>query len=196
MDTFYRGLFVASVSSFEGFVKLLISALVQMKSARANKFSELPDHFRQQYVVRASQVMANFGSGSVKGIPYNFNALQRSVAICFSDSAKPTLDGDVFTILMGNPTWDRLSSLLNALGISDPFDQSFGSHPSIKGWGKTTWKRNLSDAESKLDGIIDRRNLIVHAAQPVTIVEQDIVDACDFFEALAAGLVAEMPNRI
>jgi hypothetical protein len=196
LDSFHRGLFIVSVSYFEGFVKMSISALVQMKSAGASKFSDLPETFRQQYVIRASQVLANVGSGSVKGIPYNFSALQRNVGICFSDTGRPPLDGDVFTILMGNPTWNRLKALFESLGIADPFDQSFGSNTHIRGWGKAAWKKNLSDAEAKLDALLDRRNLIVHAAQPVTIVEQDIVDACDFFEAVASGLVDEMPGRL
>lgn len=196
LDSFYRGLFVTSVSSFEGFVKMLISALVQIKSANANKFSDLPDSFRQQYVVRVSQVLSNLGSGSVKGVPFNFSALQRDVGVCFTDTARPPLDGDVFTILMGNPTWGRLKDLLVSLGIEKPFDQNFGSNASIRGWGKTTWKKNLSEAEAKLDALMDKRNLIVHAAQPMTIVEQDIIDACDFFEAMASGLVDEMPGRI
>lgn len=196
LDSFYRGLFVTSVSSFEGFVKMFIPALVQIKSADASKFSDLPDSFRQQYVVRVSQVLSNVGSGSVKGIPYNFSALQRNVGICFTDVARPPLDGDVFTILMGNPTWDRLKGLLESLGIPNPFDQRFGSNASIRGWGKTAWKKNISEAEAKLDALMDQRNMIVHAAQPMTIVEQDIIDACDFFEAMASGLVDEIPGRL
>jgi hypothetical protein len=97
---------------------------------------------------------------------------------------------------MGNPTWDRLESLLKSLGISNPFDQRFGSNAFIRNWGKAAWKNNLSDAEAKLDILMDQRNLIVHAAQPKSIVEQDIVDACDFFEAMASALVAEMPGRL
>jgi hypothetical protein len=85
---------------------------------------------------------------------------------------------------------------LESLGIADPFDQSFGSNGSIRGWGKAAWKKNLSDAEAKLDTLMNQRNLIVHAAQPVTIVEQDIIDACNFFEAMASGLVDEMPGRL
>lgn len=196
LDSFYRGLFVASVSSFEGFVKMFVTALVQMKAAGANKFSELPEKLRQQYVIRASNVLANLGSGSVKGIPYNFTALQKSVGICLTDAAPPPLEGDVFTILMGNPTWIRLKAILESLGIRDPFNQAFGSNASIRAWGKTTWKKNLWEAQSRLDTLMDRRNLIVHAAQPVTIVEQDIIDACDFFESIGTGLVEEMPGRL
>jgi len=156
----------------------------------------LPDAFRQQYIVRASQVLANVGSGSVKGIPYNFSALQRNMGVCFADAARPPLDGDVFTILMGNPTWGRLESLLASLGIDKPFDQNFGSNAYIRSWGKTGWRNSLSDAKAKLDALMNQRNLIVHAAQPVTIVEQDIIDACDFFEAIAGGLVDVMPGRL
>ena len=196
LDSFYRGLFVASVSSFERFVKMFVSALVQKKSVGASKFSELHPTFQQQYIIRASQVMANVGSGSVKGIPFNFSALQRSVGVCLTDTARPPLEGDVFTILMGNPTWSRLNDVLESLGIADPFNQSFGSNASIRSWGQTSWKRNLSDAEAKLNELMDQRNLIVHAAQPITIVEQDILDACAFFEAMAGGLVNEMPDRL
>lgn len=196
MDSLYRGLFVGSVSSFEGFTKMFISALVQIKSADADKFSDLPEKFRQQYVVRVSQVLSNINHGSVRGIPYNFSALQRNAGICFADTGRPQLDGDVFTILMGNPTWDRLKDLLESLGIEHPFNQSFGSNASIRSWGKTTWKKNISEVEAKLNALIDKRNLIVHAAQPLSIVEQDIIDACDFFEAFGSGLVDEMPGRI
>lgn len=196
LDSFHRGLFVASVSSFEGFVKMFVSALVQMKSADATKFSDLPSNFRQKYVVRASKVLSYVGSGTVNGIPYNFSGLQASIGICFSNSVKPILDGDVFTLLMGNPTWSRIDDTLQALGIDNPFNQSFGSNSHIRGWGKAGWKNNLSAAEKKLDALMDRRNSIVHAAQPLTIVEQDVIDACDFFEAMARGLAAEMSGRL
>lgn len=196
LDSFYRGLFVASVSSFEGFVKLLISALVQIKSAGARKYSDLPMNFQQQYVARVSQVLSHIGSGTVRGIPYNFSALQKSLGVCFSDAGPPQLDGDVFTILMGNPTWERLGSVLQSLGIEGPFDQAFGSSASIRAWASGSWKKNLSDAQAKLNDLIDQRNLIVHASHPVTIVEQDVFDAADFFEAMATALVDEMPARL
>lgn len=195
-DSLYRGLFVISVSAFERFVKMLISALVQLKSEVANRFSDLTDSFQRQYVVRAAQVLTNISSGTVKGIPYNFSSLQASVGLCFTNTGKPNLDGDVFTILMGNPTWDRLEDTLKSLGITDPFDQAFGSDAAVRGWGKASWKGNLTEAKSKLNALMDRRNLIVHAARPTSVVEQDIVDACDFFEAIARGLVDEMPRRL
>jgi len=196
VDSFHRGLFVASVSSFEGFVKMFISALVQLKCSGAAKFSDLPEPFRRIYIVRVSQVLSQMGSGTVKGIPYNFAGLQQTVGACLADAGPPQLEGDVFTILMGNPTWDRLESLLKSLGIKQPFDQAFGSNASVRGWAKTNWRKNLSDAQASLDRLMDQRNLIVHAASPTTIVEQDVTAACDFFEAIGTGLVEEIPGRL
>lgn len=196
LDSFYRGLFVTSVSVFEVFIKMFASALTQIRSQNANKFSDLPETFRQRYIVHAANVLSHVGSGSVKGIPYNFLALQNSIGLCFSDKIKPTLDGEVYTILMGNPTWERLTNLLKSLGIHDPFDQTFGSNTNIKNWGNATWKKNIAEAEAKLDVLMNKRNLIVHSAKPVSIVEQDIVEACNFFEAMARGLVDVMPTRI
>lgn len=181
-DSLNRGLFLTTVSAFEGFVKMMVSALVQRKSAGVGRFSDLPPPFRQQYVVRASQVLANVGSGSVKGIPYNFASLQSTIGACFTDAGKPSLDGDVFTILMGNPTWSRLDDVLKAIGIRDPFDQAFGSNARVRAWAKGTWKGNLKDAQRKLDDLLTSRNLIVHAAQPVTVVDHDVFGACDFLE--------------
>jgi len=195
-DTLYRGLFVASISSFEGFIKMFVSSLVQIKSTQFSKFSDLPETFQKQYVARASQVLSNIDSGTVKGIPYSFSTLQYNIGICFANDKPPILDGDVFTILMGNPTWGRLEVILKSIGIKNPFDQSFGANDSVRRWGNAGWSKNLSEAEKKLDSLLNKRNMIVHAAHPVTIVEQDVVDACDFFEALASGLVDVMPNRM
>lgn len=195
-DSMNRGLFLTSISAFEAFVKMMVSALVQLKSAGVGKFSELPATFRQHYVVRASQVLSNVGSGTVKGIPYNFSSLQNSIGVCFTNAAKPLLDGEVFTILMGNPTWRRLNEVLEGIGIANPFDQAFGSSAAIRGWAKGTWKGNLTEAEKKLDELMAKRNSIVHVAQPTTIVEQDVIDACEFFEAIARAFVAEMPGRL
>jgi hypothetical protein len=196
-DSLNRGLFLTTFSAFEGFVKSMVSALIQKKLDGVGKFSELPETFRQNYIVRASQVLSNFSSGAVKGIPYNFRNLQRSIAVCFADSTKPMLDGDVFTILMGNPTWTRLTDVLESIGIATPFDQAFGSSTAIHAWGgRGSWKSKLTEAEKKLNELMAKRNAIVHAAQPTTIVEQDVIDACDFFEAIARALIAEMPRRV
>ena len=106
------------------------------------------------------------------------------------------MDGEVFTILMGNPTWGRLTSVLEAIGIAKPFDQAFGSSATVRAWAKGTWTGNLKQAERKLDKLMETRNSIVHGAQPITIVEQDVIDACEFFEAIARALVVEMPGRL
>lgn len=195
-DSLNRGLFLTTISAFEGFVKMMVSALVQRKSAGVDKFSDLPATFRQHYVVRASQVLSNVGSGTVKGIPYNFSSLQSSIGACFMDAGRPSLDGEVFTILMGNPTWSRLTDVLQAIGIANPFDQAFGSSATVRAWAKGSWKSNISEAEKKLNELMAARNSIVHVAQPTTIVEQDVLDACDFFEAIARAFVAEMPGRL
>ena len=68
-DSLNRGLFLTTISAFESFVKMMVSALVQQKSAGVGKFSDLPATFRQQYVARASQVLSNVGAGTVRGIP-------------------------------------------------------------------------------------------------------------------------------
>ncbi len=95
-------------------------------------------------------------------------------------------------------THDKMmAKFLESLGIDRPFNQAFGTSESIKIWGgQASWTRILSDAEKRLDALIDRRNMIVHAAQPTAIVEQHIIEACDFFEAMASALIKEMPDRL
>lgn len=195
-DSLNRGLFLTSVSAFEGFVKMMVSALVQLKSSEVRKFSELPAAFRQHYVVRASQVLSHAGAGTVKGIPYNFSSLQKTAGACFVDAGRPSLDGEVFTVFMGNPTWSRLEEVFETIGIEKPFNQSFGSSLHVRAWAKGTWKGNLKQLEQKLDDLIATRNSIVHASQPVTIVEQDVIDACHFFETVARAFAADMPGRL
>ena len=97
---------------------------------------------------------------------------------------------------MGNPTWHRLEAVLRSIGIETPFDQAFGSNEHMRRWGKAGWKRNLLDAETTLDSLIDMRNSIVHAASPVTILEGDVTEACGFFTAFGHALVAELPPRV
>ena len=196
LDSFHRGLFVASLSAFEGFVKQLISALAQQKVQAVSKFSELPETFQNQYISRAAQVLSHVGSGTVKGVPYNFTGLRDGFGKCLSDATKPPLNGEVYTLLMGNPTWGRLQAVLGSLGIDAPFDQAFGSNEHMRKWGKAGWKQNLAAAETMLDGLIDMRNLIVHASSPVTVVEGDVTDACSFFTAFGQALAEELPPRL
>jgi hypothetical protein len=196
LDAFYRGLFITTLSSFEGFVKLFVSALAQLKAEGVGKFSELPQKFQNQYLKRVGQVLSHIGSGAVQGIPYNFTGIREGLGKCLVDSGRPALNGEVYTLLMGNPTWERLDKAFQSLGIEKPFDQAFGSSEHMKSWGKAAWTKNLADGKSTLDKLIDDRNLIVHASSPISIVESDIIDAWDFLSAFGSALATQLPPRL
>ena len=97
--------------------------------------------------------------------------------------------GEVFTLLMGNPTWDKLGKLLGTLGIPNALDKEFASTGSMKShFANAKWTEVLKESESFHESALRRRNSIVHNIIPISLVEEDVRDTLKFYGAFATAL--------
>lgn len=184
----YRGLLVQLNGAFEAYITQLSVAVVNGHKGKTTRYSELPEHLRQAYVVNSANVLAKISEGVVHGVAYDFAALQKSLGTCFSDIAPYSVDAEVFTLFMGNCTPERLEKLFKVVGISPAFDDELGKNPHVKRWAQNAGAREASKrARQKLSDEIKRRNQIAHRGADLAILPAEIIEIADFFKALGAA---------
>lgn len=186
----YNGLFIIAVTNFELFVKEFIDEILGRKARKAKTFGELDRAFQDNYMSSVGKIIAGKSSGVVSGVPYTKFS---EVALTFSNSYLGTspfsLMGDVFTLVMGNPTWERLEKLLQTVGVEDPMGKELASTDILKAhFDNAKWTEVVSKAKKFHENAIRQRNTIVHNVIPLSLVEKDVRASVTFFYAFAAGL--------
>ena len=187
---FFNGLFVLSVTNFELFIKELVDETINRKASKAKRFSSLDQKFQDNYISKVGSVIAGKSSGTVGGMPFaRFDEVVTSFSTSYLGKAPLGLIGEVFTIVMGNPTWERLEKLLETVGVTDPLGKELASTTAMKSHFKNAkWGEIVENAKTFHEGTIRRRNAIVHNIIPLSLVEEDVRDAVAFFNAFASGL--------
>jgi hypothetical protein len=186
----FNGLYVMSITNFELFVKEEIDEAMSRKALAVQAFSKLDKTFQDNYISGVGKVIAGKSSGTVAGVPFGrFDELVKCFSKGYVGDGALRLMGEVFTLLMGNPTWDKLTKLLKTLGVPDPLGKEFGSTSSMKShFGNAKWGEVIANAESFHDNALRRRNSIVHNVIPIASGEDDVRQALSFYDAFAAGL--------
>jgi hypothetical protein len=104
---------------------------------------------------------------------------------CFTDAEIFDLNGEVFTILMGNCTVERLEKLFPIIGLTPPFSDDTGRNAAIRKWAKGAGARAAANqAGAELDRQIDVRDALAHGDITRGVQASDVEDAANFFEAL------------
>jgi hypothetical protein len=186
----FNGLFVMCITNFELFVKEEVDEAVSRKAVAAQAFSNLDKPFQDNYISGVGKVMAGKSSGTVAGVPFSgFDELVKCFSKSYVEDGALRLMGDVFTLLMGNPTWEKLNKLLGTLGIDEPLGKELGSTASMKSqYANAKWSEVIRNAESAHEDALRRRNSIVHNVIPIALGDDDVRQALSFYGAFAAGL--------
>jgi hypothetical protein len=186
----FNGLFVMSITNFELFVKEEVDEALGRKAIAVQAFSKLDKTFQDNYISGVGRVISGKSSGTVAGVPFGrFDEFVQCFAKTYVEEGDMRLMGDVFTLLMGNPTWDKLGKLLNMFGIGDPLGKELGSTSKMKShFGNAKWTEVIANAEAFHETALRRRNSIVHNVIPLALGEDDVRDALAFYGAFAAGL--------
>ena len=159
----FRGLIMQIISVFENFIRSLCVIIVEKKSADAGRYYALDEKIREEHIWHSAKILTYLKGGDVKGIKYDFEGLQISLANCILDTNDFNVRPDVFTLLMGNCTSSRLVELFESLSLSGPFDDSLGEHLELKRCTNERSKRKVAKfAESTLNDHIALRNDIAH----------------------------------
>lgn len=181
----YRGLLIQLNGVFEGFIKSFVAAHVERVGSKESTFGALPGPLRTTYTAYAGRVLARIHEGSINGIAYDFDALQASLGTCFSNASPFGLKGEVFTVLMGNCTPERLEKVFQQVGLPEPFGDPIGKHKSIQGWCREKRARAAASlAREELERQIEMRNDLVHGLATKAVMISDVQHAASFFAAI------------
>ncbi|MGE8142103.1 hypothetical protein ACQKOE_09030, partial [Novosphingobium sp. NPDC080210] len=137
------------------------------------------------YAAHAGRALSRIFEGSINGINYDFSALQAEMGSCFSGNSAFTINGEVFTLLMGNCTPDRLEKLFDQVGLPNPFGNAVGQNKIVQNWcGERKAGRAANRAKDELERQIATRNDLVHGFASKDVVLHDVERAALFFGCL------------
>lgn len=181
----HRGLLIQLNGIFEGFVKSLVSTHVSTIAGKVDRFSDLEQELQDAYSVHAARALSRLSEGSINGVSYNFSALQSGMGSCFSGGKPFIINGEVFTLLMGNCTAERVERLFKQIGLPEPFGDEVGKHRAAQKWsGEAGARRTANRVRDELDRQIETRNDLVHGLATKDVVLLDVERAADFFGCL------------
>jgi len=185
----HRGLFVQANSVFEAYVRDLSTIVIENRAANVDKYSDLPDTFRGQHIHYSGLILQHMKTGTLAGQKFDFESLTAALGQCFTDASPFSIMPEVFTLLMGNVTSERLESLFGKIDLPDPFNVGVGGCSSIK--QVFAERRNVVAsrlARETLDNIVSKRNTIVHGDLSTTVEQSDLDEAIDFLEAMIKAI--------
>ncbi len=186
----YRGLLLQLNGTFELFVRHLVSAVLQDHSSKVKKYSELSDTVKNAHAVCSGAILAKMHDGTINGVKYNFDSLQRNLGECFQDVRGFHLNTDAFTLLIGNCTPARLEKLFQTVGLSPPFDDATGKNKAVRKWANGARAREAASGAAKELGLqLGKRNEIAHGSNALTVLPADVENAAVFYSALADAFV-------
>ena len=193
----FRGLIVQMIGVFENFIRSLCEVVVKKKSADADRYSLLDEKIRRDHVWHSAKILTHLKKGDVKGIKYDFEGLQVSLANCILDTDDFNVQPDVFTLLMGNCTPSRLVKLFQSLSLPDPFNDSLGEHPGLQKYAESKSKRKVAKlAKSTLDKYMSLRNDIAHGNLTIPVSRAEFEDCTMFFKILTEALSQKISNDL
>ena len=193
----HRGLIVQVNGIFENFVRSICDAVLAIKSRRVGSFSELEEKIRNEYVHQSAVVLTHARKGNVRGRSYDFCRLQTSLVGCVLGREDLEVRADVFTLLLGNCTSSRLSSLFKALCLTDPFGDHIGSHSGLRKCANERSKRKVATfAKRTLDEQIKLRNEFAHGNLTKSVTLAELQFSVQFFrEYIKSVTLAVMELR-
>lgn len=184
-----KGLLIQAVAIYEDFIREMVSCIVSKLTSNATKYDDLSLKIKNGFITSTGRVLAFYGSGTVNGVKYDFNNLTDSLVSCLSSREGYYIDPRVFTILLGNCTSSRLTSLLNLLGVSDDiFEDIKSDNGLMKVFNETRKSQVVELSKNKLDDLINVRNDIAHGDLTRSISGDELEDAISFLKALIRAL--------
>ncbi|NTY86503.1 hypothetical protein FCH33_06925 [Serratia fonticola] len=184
-----KGLLIQAVSIYENFVRDMVSVVVYKLTSQGAKYIDLNLKLRNSFISSTGKVLTHYGSGTVNGVKYDFDNLTQSLISCLSFQDEYHIDPRVFTILLGNCTSSRITSLLSVLGVSDDIFDDIKSDSGLK---KHFNESRMSQVEeltkSGLDELINLRNDIAHGDLTRSLSIDELERAIQLLKTLIKAL--------
>lgn len=196
-STLYRGLLIQLNGIFEGYIRLLVGAVLDYKRKKVNSYADLEDSLRIEHLVSSAKILAHLKNGNVNGIRHDFETTKTNLGKCLTNAKDFILNKEAFTLLMGNCTPGRLEALFDSLGLPEPFQDKLAESKPLQRWADDKQKRRLAThAKDHLTLQIDTRNDVVHGNVTKSLTHQDFKEASDFFLALIQALNDLVKNSL
>ncbi len=194
-SSLYRALVLQANGVFEQYIRGFVAAVAEKKCEGVAKYIDLGEQFRMEYVHSAANVLACIKKGNIQGQDYDFSGLLESLGMCISGNPKFHIKSDVFTILLGNCTADRLEKLFSVLELPEPFSPQVGDNKKLKACMKEQRRVQVAKmTKDELDRQIVLRNRIAHGDMQPSITSGDVQETVAFFSALI-DVFDEFANR-
>lgn len=193
----YRGLLVQLNGIFENFIRSLCAAILKQKSLCVGSYKDLDVSIQREHTYRSAMILSKIKENSIYGNSYDFESLQNSWAKCVLNHKDYEIQPDVFTLLMGNCTSDRLTNLFRSLSMSDPFDDLLGRHSELRACtNERSHRRVAKFAKSSLDVHIALRNDIAHGNLTRAVTKDEFESCSKFYKALIEALSDKVSNEL
>ena len=178
----HRGLIVQVNAIFESFIRAVCESVLAARTEKASSFVEMDDTFRSEYIHHSAVILTHAKEGAVQGRSYDFERLQTTLAGCILGKEGYEVRTEVFTMLMGNCTSDRLARLFRKLNLTDPFDDRVGDHAGLRKCANERSRRKAAKfARKTLDEQVRLRNEIAHGSLTKAVSFSELEFSAQFF---------------
>jgi hypothetical protein len=187
-----RGLLLQLYGAFERLITDIAENVLEARSLKAERFSDLPEFLRNSYVVGSAKILAKLNDRQINGVQFDFGALQQEMAACFTDRKGYRLRVESFTAFLGVCNSERVDYIFNALRLGDAFDDELGKSNFIKSWSGKAGAREASKlAREGLDDLVRQRNQIAHGSAELDLVGDNVEDAAKLVAAVGKALISK-----
>jgi len=188
-DSLFRGLYVNTAASYENFVRKLIRVGAELIGGNVSTFDELDEALKNQNIYWTGRAFDNVFGRRPHVIKLDLYRLSADIGTCLPGNKKFRLNADAFSLDVTSPTADVLDHVLSRIGVTNYWDD-VGRHRGIQRSLSATGVREAHRlAKEFLNRFVERRNMIAHVGGgAVTIVETDVREAIEFFDAFSGAL--------
>lgn len=174
---------------FEYCIRQIVEVLADEIASRATKFSDLPDIFRKELKAKTLEIAQEpkrygFDDGRSE-------ALLASLVSNIGATVGPVeVQAAVLSITDSNMKDRTLADLLKRVGMND-FWKDVGKQAAVKlALEKSTDGETTSEAQSRLNAIMEERNQVAHPTGTTTFPDPDqVLSAARFLKTLASTTV-------
>ena len=184
----YGSLFVALMASFERYIRLLIIHAVELLSAKAKTYDELPPQLARRNLVLTGRVLA--ASDAPRDyLTLDIHSLISNLASCKSGNAAFRLNAKAFCTTVTGSGPAVIEEALKLVGVQEFWDEVGSETKLAELLGSTGPRETGSRARERLKDLCRWRNQLAHGGdEEIALSESQIREAIDFVLLFGSGL--------
>jgi hypothetical protein len=190
----YSGFVVVIASSFERFVRRLISDAVKHHNKKLKTHADLSVHMLHQNWLRSGQVLTKvFEPPDECDIDYD--ELSRNLGTTAKGDHAPVMNAEAFSVFLSNFTPDRVVDSMKRIGVELDWDD-LGRLPAMQQVSRTTRTKETAKAiKDTLKDFMKKRNRIAHGGSIAAEIRSSDIDNYLSFFAVFSPSIAEITEK-